>query len=116
MELNLLVIRTKNPRLLAEFYEKIGLQFEYHQHGNGPFHYATALGKTVFEIYPFTKSQQEADKTLRLGFTVKNLDELIAKLKQENINILTEPAHSEWGYFAVIADPDGRKIELTEKG
>ena len=31
--LNLIVIRTNQPKELSEFYELIGMNFEYHQHG-----------------------------------------------------------------------------------
>jgi len=60
------------------------------------------------------KNQTQADDTLRLGFTVPNLDQLINNLKNNNIEITSEPQSHEWGYVAVIKDLDGRKIELTQ--
>ncbi len=114
MNLNLIVIRTEIPEKLSEFYEKLGIKFSYHQHENGPFHYSADLDGLVFEIYPFLKRQSEADKSLRLGFSVKKLDILIESLKDENIEIVSNPTKSEFGYFAVIKDLDGRKIELKE--
>jgi len=114
MRVNLIVVRTKNIKELAEFYERFGIKFEYHRHGNGPFHYSTELEKTVFEIYPLLKSQEKADKSLRLGFDVKELDKLILELDKKGIEVTKRPTKSEWGYFAVIKDLDGRKIELKE--
>ena len=114
MRINLVVVRTKNIKALAEFYNKLGINFEYHQHGKGPFHYSSELDKTVFEIYPLLKSQEKADKSLRLGFDVKELDQLISELDKEGFEIVSRPIKSEWGYFAVIKDLDGRKIELKE--
>jgi predicted enzyme related to lactoylglutathione lyase len=114
MTLNLLVIRTAQPEVLATFYSHLDLQFDYHCHGNGPMHYSADIDGLVFEIYPLLKNQAQADSSLRLGFQVKDLDKLLESLKKEKINILQEPKYAEWGYFAVIRAPDGRKIELTQ--
>lgn len=113
-QINLLVIRTNQPEFLAAFYKLLGMEFQYHQHGNGPFHYAADLNGFVFEIYPLLKNQQEVDNSLRLGFTVPKLDELILQLKKKNIKIVQEPTQIKWGYTAIIKDLDGRKIELKE--
>lgn len=114
MQINLLVIRTADITTLAKFYEQLGISFHYHQHGNGPFHYSAELEGLVFEIYPLLKSQKNADSSLRLGFDIDNLDDLILKLKQAQVEIIKNPTHTDWGYVAIIKDPDGRKIELKE--
>jgi len=54
------------PKQLAEFYEQLGTAFEYHRNGNGPFHFSAHVGPTILEIYPLAKSQEQADKLLRL--------------------------------------------------
>lgn len=112
MEINLIVIRTSNPKDLADFYNQLGIQFDYHQHGNGPFHYSSQIGKTVFEIYPLMKNQEKPDASLRLGFTIDKLDKVLNALKKQKVEIIREAKQSEWGYFAIIKDLDGRKIEL----
>lgn len=114
MKINLVVIRTNDIDKLADFYQKLGITFQYHQHGKGPFHYAAELAGTVFEIYPLLKSQEKPDNSLRLGFDVARLDELIASLIKEKVEILKAPTHSEYGYVAIIKDLDGRKIELKQ--
>jgi lactoylglutathione lyase len=116
MELKLLVIRTSEPEKLAQFYGILGLDFEYHKHGNSPFHYSTTLGQTVLEIYPLTKSQTNADKNLRLGFELDNWDETLSDLERKhNVKLLIEPTKTEFEYMTIIEDPDGRKIELYKK-
>ena len=115
MKINLLVIRTENPEILKNQYEKIGLVFEYHRHGKGPFHYASEKNGFVFEIYPLTKSMKVADKSLRLGFEIENLESKIEILKQSDWKILSEPTQMEWGLVSIIQDLDGRKIELKNK-
>ena len=115
MKINLLVIRTENPTVLKSQYELIGFDFEYHQHGNGPFHFESEQEDFVFEIYPLTKSMEKADHSLRLGFDIKNLKTKIEELENSTWKILSKITQTEWGLIAIIQDLDGRKIELKNR-
>jgi len=115
MNLNLLVIKTNQPETVAAFYEQIGFQFSNHLHGNGPLHFAAELPNFVFEIYPLPNGVNTPDNTTRLGFTVPNLDTTVLNLKKHGSKVNKEPMVTEWGYQAVVEDPDGRKIELKEE-
>ena len=114
MEIRLIVIRTGDQKKLADFYSLLGLTFDYHRHGNSPLHYSATMGNLVLEIYPLTKGQPSADKTLRLGFAIDNFEEAINILKNNNIPY-TEPTLTDFGYLTVVSDPDDRKIELYKK-
>lgn len=115
MQIRLLLLRTGNPERLADFYGLFGLTFEYHKHGNLPFHYAAAIGQTILEIYPLAKDQLEPDINLRLGFEVVNFSETIQKLRDNNVHFLSEPDVTDFGFMTIIADPDGRKIEIYDQ-
>lgn len=115
MKLNLLVIRTSNPKALAAQYELLGFIFDYHQHGNGPFHYASNKDGFVFEIYPLTRSAIKADDSTRLGVEVEDLRLTMASLGGSDWKVVTEARQTEWGFSAVIQDLDGRKVELTSR-
>lgn len=115
MKVKLLVIRTGDTEKLAKFYELLGFVFEYHKHGNSPYHYSATVDQTVIEMYPLTKNQSEADKSLRLGFEIDNFDKTIELLKENNIVFASEPVSTIFGFMAVVIDPDGRKIELYKK-
>jgi predicted enzyme related to lactoylglutathione lyase len=115
MKIKLLVIRTGDVEKLAKFYELLGFVFEYHKHGDSPYHYSATVGETVIEIYPLTKSQTKADKSLRLGFEIDNFDTTIELLKENNIVFLSQPVSTEFGSIGIVIDPDGRKIELYKK-
>jgi len=82
MNINLLVIRTDKPKELAAFYELLGMRFDYHQHGKGPWHYSAEIEDLVFEIYPLMNHQIGADTSLRLGFTIERLDNLLTRNPQ----------------------------------
>jgi lactoylglutathione lyase len=115
MEIKLLVLRTSETKKLVDFYSLLGLTFEYHKHENSPYHYSATLGQTVFEIYPLANKQTEADKNLRLGFSIDNFDTVVLKLKALQVLFLSGPAQTDFGFMAVIVDPDERKIELYKK-
>lgn len=115
MDLRLLVLRTTDTKKLAEFYSLFGLIFDYHKHGNSPFHYSASIGQAVLEIYPLTKSQTAADKNLRLGFGIDNFDQTVLTLKELQVPFSLEPTETDFGFMTIIADPDGRKIELYKK-
>lgn len=115
MKINLIVLKTHQLIELCAFYRLFDLSFEYHQHGQGPFHYSTDIGGIVFEIYPLPKYIEEADITTRLGFEVENLEQLIEKLLEIGVRIVSMPQVTAYGYRAIVEDPDGRKIELLQK-
>jgi predicted enzyme related to lactoylglutathione lyase len=115
MDIRLIVLRTSDTKRLADFYSLFGLTFDYHKHGNSPLHYSASIGQTVLEIYPLTKSQSEADKNLRLGFGIDNFDKTVLTLKELQVSFSLEPTQTEFGFMAIISDPDERKIELYKK-
>jgi lactoylglutathione lyase len=112
MEIRLLVIRTTDIDRLASFYELFGFKFEYHKHEKSPYHYSASIGNMVLEIYPLAKGQAEADKELRLGFSIESFEDIIQVLKDKQTVFLSEPTQTDYGFIAIIKDPDGRKIEL----
>ena len=111
--LNLVVLRTPDLARAVEFYSRLGLQFAKHRHGQGTEHFAAELGDSVFEIYP-----QAADgpSTLgtRIGFRVSSVDEIVAALGDVPGAIVSPAKDSEWGRRAVLADPDGHRVELVQ--
>lgn len=111
VELGLIVIRSEDIEATARFYETIGLEFELERHGKGPEHYAARIGSAIFEIYPV---KGEATRSIRLGFKVENVDETYSRLLDQGATIETSPSDSPWGRRAVVADPNGRLVELTQ--
>lgn len=111
--IHLIVIKTPYLATQAEFYTQLGFKFHYHQHGTGPFHYASTDEDVVLEIYPLPKGLTVADHTTRLGFTVDDLDNLMKVLPAACI--ITPAAITDWGYAALVQDLDGRKIALVQK-
>jgi len=114
MEIRLVVIRTKDQKGLVEFYNLLGLTFDYHRHDNSPMHYSTTIGSLVLEIYPLAKDQTQTDKNLRLGFAIDNFEETLNLLNKNGI-AFSKPVQTDFGFLTIVSDPDGRKIELYKK-
>lgn len=110
---NLVVLRVTDIDRAAAFYRLLGFQFLKHAHGTGPQHYASDADGFVFELSPATAEQGVSSST-RIGFAVGNVDDAAAKLSAfPGARLVTAPKDSEWGRRAVVADPDGHRIELV---
>jgi predicted enzyme related to lactoylglutathione lyase len=113
-KLSLLVIRSSDIERAAAAYRVLGLDLAKERHGSGPEHYACVLGDCVFEIYP-RRGNADTSSVIRLGFRVASVEETVAMWKDHGCKVVTEAQESEWGMRAVLEDPDGHRIELTER-
>jgi lactoylglutathione lyase len=112
VSLNLVVIRSVDLERSARFFAALGIELAREIHGSGPEHLAGRLGSVVLEVYP----SDGAGKTtgVRLGFCVQSLARVLASLAEEGGVVLSPPNDSPWGLRAVVVDPDGLRVELTE--
>ena len=113
---NLVVLRVADIERAAAFYGLLGFEFLKHAHGTGPEHYACEVDGFVFELYPATGEQGVSSST-RIGFAVANVDEAAGRVGSFwGARVVVGPKDSEWGRRAVVADPDGHRIELVAAG
>ena len=102
---------------MLNLYRTLGLVFTQEQHGTGPIHYSCEFGGTVLEIYPGDEGRAPDRRNggaTSLGFRVQSVNETLSALKLLGTPIITQPKDSQWGRRAVIADPDGRTIEISQ--
>ena len=116
VSLTLLVLKTRQVEQMRRFYQTIGIDFGEEQHGTGPVHFAGRIGNVVIEIYPLSEEGTPADSSTRLGFGVENVAEIVQALHGNGTKIVTPARETAWGLQAVVRDPDGRAVELTQKG
>jgi len=55
-----------------------------------------------------------SDSSFMINYRVDNLDELLAQLRADGVDVVQGPESHENGKFAWIMDPDANKIELWE--
>jgi lactoylglutathione lyase len=113
MKLNLLVLRALDASRLAAFYSAIGVHFAHERHGSGPEHFACELDGTVFEIYQ-ADDQAGPSSGVRIGFAVEDLDRVCASAVRGGGAIVRAASDTRWGRRAVLRDPAGNTLELTE--
>jgi lactoylglutathione lyase len=111
--LTLVVIHSADVEQAVRFYRMLGLSFAKERHGSGLDHFACEIGPTVFEIYP-CGPEPSAPSAVRLGFRVASLDALLAELRTHGVAIVSAAKHTPWGRRAVVMDPDGNRVEISE--
>ena len=111
--LNLVVLRSADITRAAAFYTRLGLQFSRHRHGTGPEHCAAELPGGVFELYPLAPDGLSTLGT-RIGFRVPSVDAALAALSDYPGAVISHAKDSEWGRRAVVADPDGHRVDLLQ--
>ena len=116
-QLSLIVLRTSQMEAMLAFYKTLGFAFAEEKHGSGPVHYSTQTGSSVFEIYPGEAGapiDRKASGATMLGFSVASLNDVLASLERSRSPFISGAKDSPWGRRAVVTDPDGRAIELSE--
>ena len=108
--LEYIVLRCGDLERSRAFYEALGLPLVGEQHGRGARHYSCSLGSIVIEFYPLAGRPSSG---ARLGLRIANVAaavSLVKTLGAEIVRVQIEgPSPS-----AVIRDPDGHEIALTE--
>ena len=109
--------KNDNAALAAWYQKHLGLQLE--SWGGAilrwPDDKAEDKGVTVWTVAE--KGSQwfsPSDSAFMINYRVDNMDELIAKLRADGVQIVSGPESHENGKFAWILDLDGNKVELWE--
>jgi lactoylglutathione lyase len=113
VSLNLVVIPAGDLKRSVAFYHSLGVSFVAEKHGAGPEHFAAELGSTVLEIYP-RQALEGISGPARLGFRVTSVDDTVRNLRSLGEHVVSGPKDSAWGRRAVLLDPDGHRVEISE--
>jgi catechol 2,3-dioxygenase-like lactoylglutathione lyase family enzyme len=111
-ELNLVVLRSTDLERSERFYRALGILLAREQHGTGPEHFAGRVGHVIFEIYP--QGNGEGTTKTRIGFSVISLTNALSAVESAGGTVISNPHDTKWGRRAVVADPDGHRVDLVE--
>jgi predicted enzyme related to lactoylglutathione lyase len=107
-----------NPKEIREWYSK-NLGIETNDYGST--FESRNLEKpdeiTQLQWSPFKKGSEyfaPSKKDFMINYRVQNIEGLVAKLKENGVNVLDEIATYDYGKFVHILDTEGTKIELWE--
>lgn len=107
-----------DSKVLADWYEKhLGMPME--NWGGAvlrwPDDHADDKGLTVWTVADKdSKWFSPSDTALMINYRVDHLDELLAQLRADGVEIVNGPESHENGKFAWIMDPEDNKVELWE--
>lgn len=110
--------KSNDKKALAAWYQKhLGMPLE--SWGGAvlrwPDDTAEDKGLTVWHLAEKeSKWFSPSDSSFMINYRVDNLDELIAQLRADGVEVVSGPESAENGKFAWIMDPDGNKVELWE--
>jgi predicted enzyme related to lactoylglutathione lyase len=114
--------RARNPKRLAAW---------YHHHLGLPI---SEEGGQIFSVFRWRSTQRSIRRSstiwapfptssryfgsrrqpMMLNYIVRDLDWLLRQLRKERVKIVGKIQESNYGRFAWIEDPEGRRIELWE--
>src|SRR5262245_20541393 len=109
--LSLVVMRAADLERSRRFYEALGLALTRERHGAGPEHLVAELPGVVFEVYPLDNMPTSGS---RIGFRVASVNAAIDAVRRLGAQVTSPPKPGPWGLRAVVIDPDGHRVELTE--
>jgi predicted enzyme related to lactoylglutathione lyase len=106
----------------GSFYRTVGVPLEHEDHDDGPAHFAAELGGLHFAVYASPQPDSQRARPWRStgsdfpGFYVPSLDTVTTDLAAAGIRLLEEHEPMPWGCRVVAEDPDGRAVEIIERG
>ncbi|HME37368.1 MAG TPA: VOC family protein [Steroidobacteraceae bacterium] len=111
-----LFFRSRDPKTLAEWYERhLGIDPTPTDYDKPVWN--QAAGPTVFAPFPMdTKYFGAPQQAWMVNFRVRSLDAMVAQLRASSIAVDVDTQVYPNGRFARLHDPDGNPIELWEPG
>ncbi|MEN3359850.1 MAG: hypothetical protein V7637_3832 [Mycobacteriales bacterium] len=121
VELASLVLFSSRVVRTADFYRALGIDLAVEDHGDGYEHAATDLGGVHFAVLD---AEAATDRALAWreagsscpGVYVDSLDQTLLALARLGAPLLLAHQPRPWGCRAVVKDPDGRAVEINQRG
>lgn len=121
------VVLFSAPAHTIDFYRALGVGLEGEDHGDGVAHAAADVGGVHFAVLAapdsFPPAQPagsapawRAGGSTFVGLYVESLDDVLSAVMREGATILAGHQVREWGCRAVVEDPDGRAVEINQRG
>jgi predicted enzyme related to lactoylglutathione lyase len=114
LNLNSIMIGTKQPKVLAAFYEKVlGKPAEMVDEKFG--FYGWQAGTSYFSVLDHSEMGGRAKDPGRvlLNFETPQVKEEFERIKALGGTVIKEPYEMEGGWIATLADPDGNYFQLV---
>jgi len=119
IEVSSVVVMTGQVESCVAFYRALGVPLEDEDHGDGLLHAAADIGDVHFAVVPGagvgrSPGYREAGSSF-VGFWVPSLEAAETALAACEAEVIVKHDACEWGCRFVVADPDGRPIEVNQR-
>ncbi|MEK2646003.1 VOC family protein [Bdellovibrio sp. BCCA] len=117
MSLLITSITINTPRLqdMLGFYRIIGFQFTASKVDKGSEVHRAVHNAVEFSLYSIQNAQRSQIPSLQLGFRITDLEKTVGELmKIPGAMCILDPTEMPDGMKAIVLDPDGHSIELSE--
>lgn len=114
LNLNSIMIGTKQLKVLADFYEKVlGKPAEMVDAENG--FYGWQVGSAYFSILDHSEmgGKTKDPGRIMLNFETAEVKEEFERIKVLGATVIRAPYEMEGGWIATLADPDGNYFQLV---
>ena len=118
-ELASIVVFTEKGEEAVAFYRALGVALEDEDHGDGVVHAAGEVGDVHVAVLPAAASGaspgwRQGGSTF-VGFWVSSLEATMTALEPLGVAVLLGHEECPWGCRVVVADPDGRAVEVNQR-
>lgn len=114
LNLNSVMLGTKQPKILAAFYEKVlGKPADMADDENG--FYGWQVGDAYMSVLEHSEmgGQTKDPGRVMLNFETPQVKEEFERIKTLGAAVIREPYEMEGGWIATLADPDGNYFQLV---
>jgi glyoxylase I family protein len=106
--------RARDPQALKTWYQQhLGMFPDQEGHEDEP--WRQEAGPTAFQPFPAdTDYFGRPEQMWMLNLRVRDLDAMVAQLREAGIEVTVDPENYPYGRFARTHDPEGNPIELWQ--
>lgn len=105
------ILLVSDMRRSTKFYkETLGMKLKQKSKGWTEF----SEGGTVLALHPASRKKIKMNKSMLVGFSVSDFDDVISGLKKKRAKFYKKPKDEPFGKHAIIQDPDGHLISIVQ--
>ena len=112
LNLNSIMVGTKEPKILAEFYKKLIGRASDMGEGDEWFGWQVGNSFLTIGIHSEVKGKAKEPQRVILNFETKEVKKEFERIKKLGAKVIKEPYQMEGFWIATFADPDGNYFQL----